>query len=102
MTDHARELRRYARKIGHPAGDVPAVMLAGLRADFETAHARMMTSAAVEREACAAICDELESFWSAEKDVALLNGDVALSNASSGEPRAARAIAQAIRARGEK
>lgn len=53
-----------------------------------------------EREACAAICDELESFWSAEKDVALLNGDVALSNASSGEPRAARAIAQAIRARG--
>ena len=28
MTDHAHELRRYARKIGHPAGDVPAVMLA--------------------------------------------------------------------------
>ena len=64
MTDHAHELRRYARKIAHPAGDVPAVMLAaadeierlqsviaGLRADFETAHARMMTSAAVEREA---------------------------------------------------
>ena len=115
MTDHANELRRYARKIAHPAGDVPTVMLAaadeierlqsviaGLRADFETAHARMMTSAAAEREACAAICDELDSFWSAEKDVALLNGDVALSNASSGEPRAARAIAQAIRARGEK
>lgn len=70
MTDHAHALRRYARKIAHPAGDVPAVMLAaaneierlqsviaGLRADFETAHARMMTSAAVEREACAAICD---------------------------------------------
>ena len=28
MTDHANELRRYARKITHPAGDVPAVMLA--------------------------------------------------------------------------
>ena len=28
MTDHAHELRRYARKIAHPAGDVPAVMLA--------------------------------------------------------------------------
>ena len=28
MTDHANELRRYARKIGHPAGDVPSVMLA--------------------------------------------------------------------------
>ena len=25
MTDHAHELRRYARKIAHPAGDVPAV-----------------------------------------------------------------------------
>lgn len=73
MTDHAHELRRYARKIAHPAGDVPAVMLAaadeierlqsviaGLRADIEAAHARMMASAAVEREACAKIC---ESGW---------------------------------------
>ena len=71
MTDHAHELRRYARKIAHPAGDVPAVMLAaadeierlqsviaGLRADFETAHARMMTSAAAEREACAALVEK--------------------------------------------
>ena len=70
MTDYAHELRRHARKIGHPAGDVPAVMLAaadeierlqgviaGLRADFETAHARMMTSAAAEREACAQVCE---------------------------------------------
>ena len=56
--------------------------------------------AAAEREACAAICEELESFWAAEKDAALLSGDVALSNATSGEPRAARAIATAIRARG--
>ena len=28
MTDHAHELRRYARKIAHPAGDVPTVMRA--------------------------------------------------------------------------
>ena len=28
MTDHANELRRYSRKIGQPAGDVPSVMLA--------------------------------------------------------------------------
>ena len=28
MTDHAHELRRHARKIAHPAGDVPAVILA--------------------------------------------------------------------------
>ena len=73
MTDHANELRRYSRKIGQPAGDVPSVMLAaadeierlqsviaGLRADFETAHARMMTSAAAEREACAKVCEEIE------------------------------------------
>lgn len=33
-------------------------VIAGLRADFETAHARMMTSAAAEREACAQVCDE--------------------------------------------
>lgn len=43
MTDHAHELRRYARKIAHPAGDVPAVMLAAadeierLMAKLETA-----------------------------------------------------------------
>ena len=29
MTDHAHELRRYARKICHPAGDVPAVINTG-------------------------------------------------------------------------
>ena len=32
MTDHANELRRYARKIAHPAGDVPAVMRAAAAA----------------------------------------------------------------------
>jgi len=26
MTDHAHELRRHARKIGRPSGDIPAVM----------------------------------------------------------------------------
>lgn len=26
--NHAHELRRYARKIAHPAGDVPSVMMA--------------------------------------------------------------------------
>ena len=33
MTDHANELRRYARKIAHPAGDVPAVMRAAVIAE---------------------------------------------------------------------
>lgn len=45
---HANELRRMARKIGHPAGDVPAVMRAAadridelerLVADFQRAEA---------------------------------------------------------------
>ena len=55
----------------------------------------------MEREACAEIADELGSNWSAYKDTALLNGDIELSNAASGEPRAAKAIAAAIRARGQ-
>ena len=100
MTDHAHELRRHARKIAHPAGDVPAVMLAasdeierlqsviaGLRADFETAHARMMTSAAVEREACAKVCEERQDRYEA--------------NGFPREFTAARACAAAIRARGD-
>ncbi|MCK2097246.1 hypothetical protein [Thauera aromatica] len=59
------------------------------------------TVAAAERAACARVCDELGQHWSDYKDSALLNGDIELSNAASGEPRAARAIAAAIRARGE-
>lgn len=57
--------------------------------------------AADEREECAKVCDETEEHWSAYKDAALLNGDTDLSNAASGEPRAARFIAERIRARGE-
>ena len=92
MTDHANELRRYARKIAHPAGDVPAVMraaadeierlqsvIAGLRADFETAHARMMTSAAAEREACKQACEGLRgtvSMFATSKDCRLHNNAI--------------------------
>jgi hypothetical protein len=53
-----------------------------------------------EREACAKVCDELGEHWGDYKDTALLNGDVDLSNAASGEPRAAARLATAIRARG--
>ena len=82
MTDHAHELRRYARKIGHPAGDVPAVMLAAadeierlrtenaglvddmnLLLDNNTAlRARigeMRNAVTAEREACAKVCNEM-------------------------------------------
>ena len=102
MTDHAHELRRHARKIAHPAGDVPAVMLAaadeierlqsviaGLRADFDTAHARMMTSAAAEREACAkAIENSIDGFTNN-------------SEWADGYIQAAKDIADGIRARGD-
>ena len=103
MTDHAHELRRYARKIAHPAGDVPAVMLAAadeierlqsviadLRADFETAHARMMTSAEREREACAKGIEDST------------DGMGAFGEWSEGYLQAAKDIAEGIRARGEK
>lgn len=53
--------------------------------------------AEAERERCAAICDEMGEHWSAYKDTALLNGDAELSNAASGEPRAAEALARLIR-----
>lgn len=104
MTDHAHELHRHARKITHPAGDVPAVMLAaaaeierlqsviaGLRADFETAHARMMTSTAVEREACKQACEGLRgtvSMFATSKDFRLHNNAITC-------------CVQAIRARGD-
>lgn len=48
-------------------------------------------------EEAAKVCDELEENWSAYKDTALLNGDMGLSIAASGEPRAARFIAGHLR-----
>jgi hypothetical protein len=49
------------------------------------------------QERAAVVCDELHEHYSGYKDTALLNGDVELSNAASGEPRACIAIAAAIR-----
>ena len=71
MTDHANELRRHARKIGHPAGDVPAVMAAAadwiehLRAKSEAAEKERdnanaaAVSIALQVGALQAECDEL-------------------------------------------
>ena len=50
MTDHANELRRYSRKIAHPAGDVPSVMLAA--ADEIERLAAMLEAAEKERDEC--------------------------------------------------
>ena len=49
MTDHANELRRYSRKIGRPAGDVPSVMLAA--ADEIERLAARLEAAEKERDA---------------------------------------------------
>lgn len=49
-------------------------------------------------EKAAKLCDEMEQHYSDYKDAALLNGDVELSNAASGEPRACRFLAERIRA----
>ena len=57
MTDHAHELRRYARKIGYPAGDVPSVMRAAadeierLAARLEAAEKSDAESIAMYRKA---------------------------------------------------
>ncbi len=48
MTDHANELRRYSRKIGQPAGDVPSVMLAA--AEEVERLAAMLEAAERERD----------------------------------------------------
>lgn len=68
--------------------------------DFYTAD-QLLEAVRQEREACLTICAELHEHYSGYKDTALLNGDVELSNAASGEPRACEAIAAAIRARSE-
>lgn len=71
----------------------------GERLDYTATQMREYAILAVqkERERCARICDEMGEHWSAYKDTALLNGDYALSNAASGEPRAAEALARLIR-----
>lgn len=83
------------------AGSVSATFwpddFTGLMSVFERFAALV---AAAEREACAKVCEEMHDHYSALKDTALLNGNVDLSNASSGEPRACEFLAAAIRQRG--
>lgn len=89
------DIKRVALESGFELKDLPDGSK-GLRPYvFEFAQALL----AAERQAVADICDELEQHWSEYKDAALLNGDVGLSNAASGEPRAARAIKAAVLAR---
>lgn len=92
------DIERIALASGFELKDLPDGSR-GLRPYvFEFAEALL----AAERQAIADLCDELEHHWSDYKDAALLNDDVALSNAASGEPRAARAIKEAVLARNGK
>lgn len=59
--------------------------------------ARMVAGA--ERESIAKMCDEMQTYWADYASTALLNGDVELSIAASGEPRAAESLARMIRER---
>jgi hypothetical protein len=90
---------RMAREAGFESNSLGATYTSGWLPDLLERFAALV--AAHEREQCAKVCDELGEYWAGYKDTALLNGDIALSNAASGEPRAAEAIAKAIRARGE-
>ena len=63
----------------------------------DTEFARLVAADAWER--AAAICDEMQEHYAGYKDTALLNGDVELSNAASGEPRACEFLATTFRAK---
>ena len=74
MTDHANELRRYARKIGHPAGDVPSVMPAAadeierLQAKVDAAEKSDAESIAMYRKARDERDELLDRLEAAEKE----------------------------------
>ena len=61
MTDHANELRRHARKIVHPAGDVPAVMDAA--ADWIEHLQAKSEAAEKERDATNAVAVSIPEGW---------------------------------------
>ena len=71
--------------------------ITALLAELDAAQAGIEVAVLAERERCAVICDEMGEHWCAYKDTAQLNGDIALSIAASGEPRAAEALAALIR-----
>ena len=72
MTDHAHELRRYARKIAHPAGDVPAVMRAA--ADEIERLAARLEAAEKERNAAIERLDKAKSALRQHHNLAMGEG----------------------------
>ena len=60
-------------------------------------HQARSASRNITLDEVAKLCDEMEEHYSAIKDSALLNHDMQLSLATSGEPRACRFIAERVR-----
>lgn len=106
MTLTQQQIIALAVEAGFTVGSIAAVdyvvsskpydSVAILERFFKAAYHRGVRD---EREALKSICEELEQHYSDYAATALLNGDVDLSNAASGEPRACRAMIDAIRAR---
>ncbi len=99
------EIIAMAREAGFDMSNLPSIRASNVYGEVndELEHFAALVAAkaaADERAACAQVCDEMRAHYSDYKDTALLNGDVALSNAASGEPRACEFLAAAIRARG--
>jgi hypothetical protein len=68
-----------------------------LQAEIRTLQVQLKEARQTIIERCAALCDEYGELMASEKDSALLVGKIDLSNAMSGEPRAASFLAGAIR-----
>lgn len=65
MTDHANELRRHARKIPHPQGETPGVML---RAADEIECLRAKIEQMERQEPVATVIKEGDSrYWMSER-----------------------------------
>jgi len=93
----AQELEQfYISQPSEQQSTIPGRMTNLANNAITTAYA---AGAKAEREAITAMCDEMKTYWADYASTALLNGDVDLSNAASGEPRAAEAIARMIRER---
>ena len=75
MTDHANELRRYARKIAHPAGDVPSVMLAAAD-EIERLQARVDAAEKSDAESIAMYRKARDERDFAKVEIARLHDDI--------------------------
>ena len=72
MTDHANELRRHARKIPHPQGETPGVLL---RAADEIECLRTKIAEMEKQEPVATVIKEGDSrYWMSERLWTFPNG----------------------------